>query len=96
LCSPHDDNIRNYGYKPNPVFHGLDEANQYLRFGIELEVEASPISKRTVHLTLASRLSRTQHLSSIINRRLIGIRLRSCVVWASGRGIPVPVACMST
>lgn len=40
LCSPHDDNIHNYGYKPNPIFHGSDDDNQHLRFGIELEVEA--------------------------------------------------------
>jgi hypothetical protein len=40
LCTPHDDNIHNYGYKPEPVFHGQDKVNSHLRFGIELEVEA--------------------------------------------------------
>ena len=40
LCTPHDDNIHNYGYKPDPVFYGQDKINSHLRFGIELEVEA--------------------------------------------------------
>lgn len=40
LCSPHDDNIHSYGYKPQPMFHGTDEANPMLHFGFELEVEA--------------------------------------------------------
>lgn len=40
MCSPHDDNIHNYGYKPRPIFYGTDPDNEHLRFGIELEVEA--------------------------------------------------------
>lgn len=40
LCSPHDDNIHGYSYKPQPYFHGTDEANPMLHFGFELEVEA--------------------------------------------------------
>lgn len=40
LCSPHDDNIHSYSYKPQPVFHGTDEDNPMLHFGFELEVEA--------------------------------------------------------
>lgn len=38
LCSPHDDNIHNYGYKPNPAFHG--QSDNFMYFGFELEVEA--------------------------------------------------------
>lgn len=40
MCSPHDDNIHSYSYKPQPYFHGTDETNPMLHFGFELEVEA--------------------------------------------------------
>lgn len=39
-CSPHDENIHTYSYKPQPAFHGVDEDNPMLHFGFELEVEA--------------------------------------------------------